>query len=51
MINLRSILRRKAVKRILAGLIAAGLGDAGFTGDLAKMVADEGADIIVEQVE
>lgn len=43
-------LKNKAVKRILAAVIAALLGYLGLSGELANMVGDEGAEIIIEQV-
>jgi hypothetical protein len=43
-------LKNKAVKRILAAVIAALLGYLGFSGELAKMIGEEGAEIVVEQV-
>jgi len=48
--RIKKILQRKAIKTILAAAIAAGLAWAGFSGDLAKMISDESADILIEQV-
>ena len=43
-------LKSKVVKRVLALAIAAGLSYAGFSSEISKEFAKEGADIIVNQV-
>jgi len=44
-------IKGKIVKRILIAAIAALLGLAGFSDEIAREFAGEGADIIIEQVE
>lgn len=48
MINVKSILKRKAAKRIATIIIVAILSAIGFSTDLAKDVAEETVEIIEE---
>jgi hypothetical protein len=50
MMWIRNKLKNKVIKRVLAFGIAAGLGYAGFSDELAKQFASEGAGIIIEQI-
>lgn len=50
MLNLKKILKKKAAKRILAVVIAAGLGYLGISGELAKEFAQVSAEIITVEV-
>lgn len=48
--KLKNKLKGKVLKKIIALVIAATLGYLGFSGELAKQFAEEGAEIIVEEV-
>ena len=47
---LKKKLERKATKRVLILVIASILGSLGFSDEITKLVANEGADIIIEQI-
>jgi hypothetical protein len=48
---LKKKLERKATKRILVLIIASILGGLGFSDEITKLVANEGAEIIIEHVD
>jgi len=48
---LKDNLKKKALRRVLVLVIAALLSAIGFSDEIAKEFAEEGADIVVEQVE